>query len=240
MTAADPMRLGVPVKVLARPDLKSNDTRRWRQNPHLKVSLEHVSAILDDLAKRRIRMYRLSSDLAPYATHPDMPQFHRMVAESDAELRAFGAKARALGVRLSLHPSQFVVLNTPDPELRAKSIADLVSQAEMLDRMGLGPGAVLVIHAGGLYGDRAEARARWVDTWENHLPEPVRRRLALENDDIRFDAHDVLWIHARTGVKLIFDHQHFWCRRSRSFWRAGRRGCGRRCTSPRRGRSCAR
>jgi UV DNA damage repair endonuclease len=40
-------------------------------------------------------MYRMSSDLAPYATHPDMPQFHGMVAESDAELRAIGAKAKA-------------------------------------------------------------------------------------------------------------------------------------------------
>jgi UV DNA damage endonuclease len=39
----------------------------------------------------------------------------------------------------------------------------------------------------------------------------VRRRLVLENDDIRFSAADVLWIHERTGVRLIFDYQHFWC-----------------------------
>ncbi len=178
---AGPMRLGVPVRVLARPDLKSNNTRRRPQNPHPRVSLEHVSATLDDLAKRRIRMYRLLSDLAPYATHPDMPQFHAMVRETDAELQAFGAKVRALDIRLSSHPSQFVVLNTPDPELRAKGIADLVSEAEMLDWMGLE--AVLVIPTGGRYADPAEARARWVDTWEKHLAESVRRRLALENDE---------------------------------------------------------
>jgi UV DNA damage endonuclease len=39
----------------------------------------------------------------------------------------------------------------------------------------------------------------------------VKRRLVLENDDIRFSAADVLWIHERTGVRLIFDYQHFWC-----------------------------
>ena len=112
-----PLRLGFPVKVMGRPDLKSNDTRRWQQNPHLKTSLDYLDAILDYLADAGIDMYRMSSDLAPYATHPDMPQFHSMVADSDAELAALGAKARALDIRLSFHPSQFVLLNSPDPAL---------------------------------------------------------------------------------------------------------------------------
>src|SRR3712207_6631538 len=205
-----PLCLGFPVKVLGRDDLKSNDTRRWQQNPHLKVSLEYLDAILDYLAKHDIDMYRMSSDLAPYATHPDMPQFHAMVAESDAELRAIGKKAKALDIRLSFHPSQFVLLNSPDPELTRKSIWDLASQAEMLDRMELGPEAVLVTHVGGVYGDHVESRARWARTWET-LPEHVRRRLVLENDDIRFSAADVLWVHERTGVRCIFDYQHHWC-----------------------------
>jgi UV DNA damage endonuclease len=203
-------RLGFPVKIMGRPDLKSNDTRRWQKAPHLKTSLEYLDAILDHLARLRIRMYRMSSDLAPYVTHPEMPQFHDMVAESDAELRAIGAKARALDIRLSFHPSQYVVLNGPDAELTRKSIWDLASQAEMLDRMELGPEAVVVIHVGGAYGDREAARARWARTWEG-LPEPIRRRLVLEHDDLRFSAADTLWIHERTGVPLVFDHQHFWC-----------------------------
>ncbi|HEY0012714.1 MAG TPA: UV DNA damage repair endonuclease UvsE [Allosphingosinicella sp.] len=210
MTNPRPLRLGFPVKVLGRPDLKSNDTRRWQKNPHLKCSLEGVDAILDYLAKVGIDMYRFSSDLAPYATHPDMPQFHNMVAESDAELAALGAKARALDFRLSFHPSQFVLLNSPDPELTAKSIWDLSSQAEMLDRMGCGPEAVLVTHVGGVYGDHEASRARWIEGW-NKCPEHVRKRLVLENDDIRFSAADALWIHERTGVRLVFDYQHFWC-----------------------------
>lgn len=208
--AVAPMRLGFPVKVMARPDLKSNDTRRWQKGPHLRTSLEHLDGILDHLAKHRIPMYRMSSDLAPYATHPDMPQFHGMVAESDAELRAIGAKAKQLDIRLSFHPSQYVLLNSPDPALTRRSIWDLASQAEMLDRMELGPEAVLVTHVGGTYGDVPASRARWVETWAT-LPEPVRRRLTLEHDDIRFSAADVLWIHERTGVRLIFDYQHFWC-----------------------------
>ena len=205
-----PLRLGFPVKVLGRPGMKGNDTRRWQKNPHLKCSLEHVSEILDYLKKVEINMYRLSSDLAPYATHPDMPQFHNMLAESDAELAAFGRKAREQDVRLSFHPSQYVLLNSPDPELTRKSIWDLSSQAEILDRMGCRPEAVLVTHVGGVYDDRQAARARWIDGW-NQCPEHVQRRLVLENDDIRFSAADVLWIQERTGVRCVFDYQHFWC-----------------------------
>src|SRR5947209_3352479 len=205
-----PLRLGFPVKVMGEPELKSNDSRRHKNNPHLKVSLEYLEKILDYLKKHEITMYRMSSDIAPYATHPDMPRFHNMVAESAAELRAFGRKARDLDIRLSFHPSQFIVLNSPDPKLVKKSIWDLESQAEMLDRMELGAEAVMVVHVGGTYGDRPTSSARWVETWKT-LSEPVRRRLVLEHDDLRFSAADTLWIHEHTGVPLVFDYQHFWC-----------------------------
>jgi UV DNA damage endonuclease len=204
------LRFGFPVKVMGNDELKSHDTRRWKNNPHLRKSLEYLTAIFDYLEKHRITMYRMSSDLAPYATHPDMPQFHNMVRECRPELRAIGQRARAADLRLSFHPSQFVILNSPNPELVRKSIWDLSSQAEMLDCMELGPEAVMVIHVGGTYGDRVTGNARWVETWKT-LPEPVRRRLVLEHDDLRYSAADVLWIHEHTGVRLIFDYQHFWC-----------------------------
>ncbi len=211
MTASDrPLRLGFPVKVMGRAGLASQDTRRWQKGPHLKQSLEFVDRILDYLKAEKLDMYRMSSDLAPYATHPDLPQFHGMVAESDAELAAFGAKARDYDIRLSFHPSQYVLLNAPNPELTRKSIWDLASQAEMLDRMGLDDEAVMITHVGGVYDDHDESRARWIAGWEQ-CPDHVKRRLVLENDDIRFSAADVLWIHERTGVRLIFDYQHFWC-----------------------------
>ncbi|MFN3435531.1 MAG: UV DNA damage repair endonuclease UvsE, partial [Sphingomonas sp.] len=160
---ARPLRLGFPVKVMGKPGFKSNDTRRWQKGPHLRCSLEEVDRILDYLASVGLDMYRLSSDLAPYATHPDLPQFHGQVAESDAELAALGRKARSLDMRLSFHPSQYVLLNSPDPALTRKSIWDLASQAEMLDRMGLDDEAVLVTHVGGVYGDHEASRARWIE-----------------------------------------------------------------------------
>ncbi len=207
---AGAMRLGFAVKVMGQPNLKSNDTRRWQQSPHLRVSLGYLAEIFGYLRKHQIHMYRMSSDLAPYATHPTMPQFHRMVHDSAQDLATLGRLAREADIRLSFHPSQFIVLNSENDELTKKSMADLDSQAEMLDLMECGPEAVLVVHVGGAYGDRASGRERWISTWPR-LSEPVRRRLVLENDDIRYSSADVLAIHERTGVKCVFDYQHHWC-----------------------------
>jgi UV DNA damage endonuclease len=190
--------------------LRSNDSRRWQQRPHLRVSLRYLSAIFDYLEEQEIKMYRLSSDLAPYVTHPDLPQFHGQIAECAEELRSLGRRARRLKLRLSFHPSQFIVLNSADPILVLKSVADLRAQVEMLDRMELGPEAVVVVHAGGTYGDVAVGSARWVETYRNLSPE-IRRRLVLENDDVRYSAGAVLRIHEACGVPLVFDNLHYWC-----------------------------
>ena len=207
---AGAMRLGFAVKVMGQPGLKSNDTRRWQQSPHLRVSLGYLCEIFSYLRKHAIHMYRMSSDLAPYATHPTMPQFHGMVRESAADLEHIGRLAREGDLRLSFHPSQFIVLNSENEELTRKSMWDLESQAEMLDRMECGPEAILVVHVGGAYGDRESGWRRWVQTWPR-LGEPVRRRLVLENDDIRYSPADVLKVHEATGVKCVWDYQHHWC-----------------------------
>jgi UV DNA damage endonuclease len=204
------MRLGFAVKVLGRPDMPSNDARRWQSAPHLRVSLGYLEAIFAYLAEAGITMYRMSSDVAPYLTHPDLPQFHGQLEEAEDELRLLGQRARAQDLRLSFHPSQFILLNSPDEALVAKSIADLSAQARILDMMGLGPEAVVVTHVGGVYGDLDAGCARWVRTWET-LPDHVRRRLVLENDDTRYGVAEILWIHERTGVPLVFDNLHHWC-----------------------------
>jgi UV DNA damage endonuclease len=201
------MRLGFVVKPLARPELRSHDSRRWQNSPHLSVSLAYLRDVFAYLAEAGISMYRISSELAPYATHPDMPQFHHQVEQCGAELAQAGATARALGLRLSLHPAQHVVLNAPGPDLAARSAADLVVQAAILDAMELGREAVVVVHLGGVYGDREASRERFVRNFET-LPGAAQRRLALENDDVRFGVADALWIHERTGIRLVFDNLH--------------------------------
>ena len=205
-----PSRLGFAVLVLGQPGLKSSDTRRWQKNPHLLTSIGYLEDVFTYLEKQNITMYRMSSDIAPYVTHPDMPQFHNQVKEAATELRALGRRALGMKLRLSFHPSQYTILNSPDPELNRKSVLDIESQATILDTMEAGPDGVVVVHVGGVYGDKASAMDRWVDSYKN-LPEASKRRLVLENDDISYNAGDVLRLHERTGVPLVFDSHHFCC-----------------------------
>lgn len=200
-------RLGFAVKVVGRPGLKDHDGRRWQNEPHLRVSLEYLDRIFDYLAEQDIRMYRISSDIAPYATHPDLPQFHGQIEECREELAALGEKARRLDLRLSMHPAQYIVLNSPHERVAEASVRDFVHHAAFLDALGMGLEAKIVTHVGGVYGDREAAADRFVRRY-HELSETVRRRLVLENDEVSWPAADVLAIHERTGVPLVFDNLH--------------------------------
>jgi len=199
--------MGFAVKVLGEPGLRSHDTRRWQNAPHLSVSLQYLRAIFAYLERVDIRMYRMASGLAPYLSHPDLPQFHHQVEECAQDLAEVGVEARRLGLRLSFHPSQYVLLNAESEEVARHSALDIVGQARMLEAMGLGPEAVVVTHIGGLYGDRETGRTRFVQRWQS-LPEVARRRLVLENDDTGYGVADTHWVHARTGIRLVFDYLH--------------------------------
>jgi UV DNA damage endonuclease len=87
-------RLGFACVVLGRAGMKAHDARRWQNEPHLRVSIGYLHAIFDYLDEVDIRMYRLSSGVAPYITHPEMPQFWNQIEECRDELAELGAKAR--------------------------------------------------------------------------------------------------------------------------------------------------
>src|SRR4051794_6447921 len=204
------VRLGFAVKVLGDGGLPSHDARRWQSGPHLRHSLEALDAVFGYLGRHGIRMYRMTASLAPYATHPDLPQFHAQVDECRDELAALGARAAALGLRLSSHPGQYVVLNSEDPGVRAAAARDLELQAELMDAMALGPEAVVVLHVGGAAGGHPAARDRFLAGLDT-LSDRARERLVIENDDRTFSLADVLALHERTGLRVVWDILHHHC-----------------------------
>jgi UV DNA damage endonuclease len=202
-----PRRLGFAVKVAGREGLKSNDARRWQSNPHLRVSMEYLREILDYLDEIDVRMYRISSDFVPYCTHPDLPQFHGQIGECRDGLADLGRIARERGIRLSLHPSQYVLLSAQDPAINDKGIADVNAQAELLDAMEQGPEAIVILHLGGAYGNKDAAMQRFIDNYPR-LSDAGRRRLVIENDETLYTVQDCLRVHAAIGIPVVFDHQH--------------------------------
>lgn len=209
----DRYRLGIATRILGAP-IRPHDSRRWQQQPHLSVSLAYVRDILTYLASQEIRFYRLSSQLAPYVTHPALPQFHRQIEEAAGDLAAVGDMARAAGVRLTMHPGPYVQLAAADETQAQRAAQELAVAARLLDGMGLGPEAVLVLHVGqGRAQENStpeQALARFARRFDA-LDPAARARLAVENDDRTFDLHSLLWLHKRTGVRLVFDALHHRC-----------------------------
>jgi len=201
------MRLGFAVKVLGNPNIKPNDTRRWQSEPHLSVSIGYLREVFEYLDDNNIRMYRMSSELAPYVTHPEMPQFHTQIEDCLDELAELGETAREYSLRLSLHPSQYIVLNSPDEGIAAAAVRDCLAQSMILDAMGLDREAVVVLHTGGVYGDKEAAKERFMRRYEI-LPENVKHRLVLENDETSFSTTDVLEISRNVGITVVWDYLH--------------------------------
>jgi len=204
------MRLGFAVKVLGDGGLPTSDNRRWQSGPHLRHSLEMLDGVLGYCERHAIRFYRFSASIAPYATHPDLPQFHGQVEECADALASFGARARELGVRLTTHPSQYIVLNSERPETQEAAARDVEVQAALLDAMGMGDESVVVLHVGGMAGGRDAALERF-ERGVDRLGDAARARLIVENDDRTFSLRDALEVHERTGLRVVWDILHHHC-----------------------------
>lgn len=203
-------RLGFAVKVIGNGGLPSHDTRRWQSGPHLRVSLGRLEAIFGYLEEIDVRMYRMTSNLVPYGSHPDLPQFHNQIEECAEGLARLGRLAKEGDLRLSSHPGQYVVLNSEREEVRAAAVRELEMQAELLDAMGLGPEAVIVLHVGGAAGGVEPALDRFLAGFEL-LGERARERLVIENDDVSFGLGEVLQLASRTGSRVVWDILHHRC-----------------------------
>jgi UV DNA damage endonuclease len=157
-----------------------------------------------------VRLYRMATALAPYASHPEHPEFRDQPRACAERLAEVGARARAQGVRLSTHPGQYTVLNSEDERVRALAVDELEVQAELLDGMGLGPEAVVVLHVGGAAGGHDAALDRFVRGFEL-LSDAARARLVVENDDRAFSLRDVLGLAERIGRPVVWDILHHHC-----------------------------
>lgn len=156
-------------------------------------------------AAHDIFFFRISSDTIPFASHPVMTvdwQWHFA-----GRLAAIGAFVTAHHMRIGVHPGQYTLLNSDRPDVIERSIAELVYHADLLDRMGLDHTHKIQIHVGGVYGNKASASTRFIETYAR-LPEPVRQRLVIENDERQYNLADAIRIHEATGIPVLLDVLH--------------------------------
>ncbi len=169
------------------------------------VNIDCLERVLRWNVEHGIGFFRLTSDLVPFASHPVCRadwagHFHR-------RFRAIGRFIRQHGLRISMHPDQFVLLNAPNKKIVQSSIRELEYHCRILDLMALPATAKVQIHIGGAYGDKAASMARFVERYRKLSP-TVRRRLVIENDDRCYTVADCLEVSRTTKVPVLFDVLH--------------------------------
>ena len=159
-------------------------------------------------ADHGIRVMRMSSDLFPHKNSVLAPDYSfDFVIDLLLEI---GRLSRLYRQRLTFHPGQYDVIGTCDDRVFNNTLRDLDWHAEVLDLMGCDDDSVIVIHGGGVYGDKSATIARWVVNFFK-LPERVRRRLVLENCERSFSVVDCLFISSSVNIPVVFDTHHFSC-----------------------------
>jgi len=177
------------------------------------ICLHNAESLLEALKFCRLNgigAFRINSQILPLKTHPQLAYEIEDLPQSTEIVNAF-KKCKTYchrhNLRTSFHPDQFILLSSPNPEVTRRSIADLRYQAEVAEWVGAD---VINIHAGGAYGNKDEALERLV-TQTRDLPQNVRRRLTLENDDRLYSPRDLLPVCEKLAIPLVYDLHHHRC-----------------------------
>jgi len=169
-------------------------------------NLQNTLRLLKHNKAEQIHIYRLSSKLIPLYTHELLNDWNPL-DELEPDFRAIGDYAKINGMRLSFHPDHFTVISTPREDVLASSHKDLDMHVSMLERMGLDDRYKCNIHIGGAYGNKTVSHERFIRQF-NALPERIRRRITLENDDKTFTALETLEAAEAVGVPMVLDIHH--------------------------------
>lgn len=169
-------------------------------------NLQDLKKIIEWNEKNKIKLYRMSSDMFPFATHPEYYREYDLSQFSDT-LSQIGALANNLGHILTFHPGQFTQLSSHRPEVVEKSIVEIDFHAKIMDIMGLGPQSIIVIHGGSKNGGKDVALQRFKESYMK-LSKSSQMRLVIENCEMAYSIEDLLPFSQETQIPIVLDYHH--------------------------------
>lgn len=166
-----------------------------------RYNVERLADAIEFCREQKLSLYRMPSNLFPFS---DTDEYVGLLDELGPALAQIGATATHAGMRLVMHPDQFVVLNSDSPAVIENARQILLQHARIVDLMGLpaSPWTAINIHGG-----KAGNMDRLV-TEIARLPDNVRARLTLENDERAYGSAAIAAVCAQTGVPFVFDAHH--------------------------------
>ncbi|MDQ3810484.1 MAG: UV DNA damage repair endonuclease UvsE [Chloroflexota bacterium] len=171
----------------------------------VELNLATLKRVIIFNVEHGVRLFRISSDVIPFGSHP--VNTLSWWADFREPLREIGRMIREHDLRVSMHPGQYTVLSSPDTRILAAARADLVFHTRLLEALEVDTRHKLIIHVGGAYGDKEAALNRWIGA-VRELPDNVRARVVVENDERLFGAHHVLRASAAAGTPVVLDVFH--------------------------------
>lgn len=171
---------------------------------------ENLLSAVETCNRLGIKAFRVMTPLFPLYTHPetgyklsDLPSAEQINANF-AKIKDF---KNAHDIRLSFHPDQFIVLNSPREEVVKSSIGELNYQLMLAEAIGAD---VINIHLGGVYGDKKSASQRFIENFST-LSAGIKQRLTVENDDKSYSPEDLIPVVEQLGIPFIYDVHHHRC-----------------------------
>ncbi len=227
------MRIGYACITLGAPDISYRSCIQKNATPErlfelIRHNLAALEGAIDYNRANNIRLFRITSDLIPFGSSPvNTLDWADRFADS---FQVIGQKIRDSGMRVSMHPGQYTVLNSPDEGVVLRAIDDLAYHARILDACGLNSTHKIILHIGGVYLDKPAAILRFRTRFKA-LSEHIRKRLVIENDDRNYTIDDVFTIGRDLHIPVVFDNLHHaiyhrqnspdssvWVRRCRTTW----------------------
>ena len=203
------IRLGYPTQNLTIPAGTNRSLRLASLQDVEKVralvreNIAGLETVVEWNAAHEVPLFRMGQALIPFASHPEFP--YDWEQEHGDDLRRAGQRARELGIRLSMHPGQYIQPGSLKPDVAQRSLVELRYVARILDLVG-NPDSVLVLHMGGAYADKPATAERFIKVMR---PESdVLRYLALENDERTWAVPEIVTTAVALGVPAITDAFH--------------------------------
>ena len=190
---------------------KSNRTFRLKNYSHerfietVENNLNCLLEIMKFNASKSILNFRITSDLVPFASHA-VCDFNWQ-DHFRKKFKEIGSFINENKIRISMHPDQFTLINSLDRKIYKKSVNELLYHTAVLDLMGLDKTAKIQIYVGGVYENKDKSIERFVERYSK-LPDEIKKRLVIENDDKLYCLEDCLIINRETRVPILFNVFH--------------------------------
>lgn len=175
----------------------------------IKSNFSNLEEILKYNIKNNIHFFRMTSNLIPLATHPNV-NIDIFNTYKDNFIN-IGNIIKSNNLRVDMHLSEYFVLNSIREDVVDSTINMLEFSHNIFNSMKICP--KIVLHVGGKVEGKKKGMERFINNF-NFLKNDIKRMIILENDDKIYNVRNVLSICNKLNIPMVLDYHHYKCNNS--------------------------